>query len=108
MGEEMFLSIDPGGILEIEVNNKTFQKSLPQPMVGGFCFNKTLDEYNYYDIAVVKEADIVSVSSCTNCSYSYAVCDNAEKNGWCNLLSTVGLFPGLNTTCCTGHCLCCP
>lgn len=108
MGEEISLSIDTTGILEIEVTDKTFQKSLPQPMTGGFCFKKTLDEFIYYDISVVKEAGIVSVSSCTNCSYSYAVCENAEKNGWCNLLSAEELFPGLNTTCCNGHCLCCP
>ena len=105
-GVEYNMTVDPTGWLVIILNNRTYQKKLPQPMVGGFCFKDT--DLNFINLTVRKEADLVSLSSCFDCSYSYAVCLNAEHNGWCDWLSGPGLFPGFNETCCNDHCLCCP
>ncbi len=107
MGEDYTISVDDYGMLTINYYNKSYFKALPQPMMGGFCFSPTEQKYDYYDLTVTKDAGVVSLSSCFNCSYSYAVCKNAEKNGWCDWLSRPELFPGFNSSCCSGHCLCC-
>jgi hypothetical protein len=105
MGEDYTMSVDEIGWMIIYYNNATYQKAMPQPMAGGFCLKA--NSVNYYNLTVSKEADLVSLSSCTDCGYSYAVCMNADKNGWCDWLSDPGMFPGFNETCCNDHCKCC-
>ena len=98
------ITIDNYRELVITYKNKEYVRILPDYVVGGFCFKQ--NNLPYYELAVTKFADIISVSSCFNCSYSFAICANAEKYGWCVMQDT--LFPGFNETCCTGHCKCCP
>jgi len=106
MGNTYNLSIDNVGIITMSYNNREYHgKKLEQPMVGGFCPDTS--QYPYYNFTVSKEAGIVSLASCFNCRYSYAVCYNAELNNWCDWLSQPALFPGFNVTCCSDHCLCC-
>jgi len=105
MDDEFSLTVDDIGWVIIEYHNTTYSKAMPQPMVGGLCFNDT--NLNYINLSVSKDADLVSLSSCTDCSYSYAVCMNAERNNWCNWLSQPAMFPGFNETCCSDHCKCC-
>jgi len=104
MGTEFNLSIYEN-MLSITFMDEDYDEALPQPSVGGFCFKDS--NYNYYNLTVMRQAGLVSISSCNDCSYSYAVCLNAEKNNWCDWLSQPGLFPGLNETCCSDNCLCC-
>jgi len=105
LNSEINLSVEDDGSLTLYYGGKKYSKFLPQPMVGGFCFNDT--GLNFFNLTVSKDADLVSLSSCVDCRYSYAVCNNAEDNGWCDWLSSPGLFPGFNETCCSDHCLCC-
>jgi len=104
LGNTLNLSVEEG-VLNIRYLNQDYAKYLPQPMVGGFCYNNS--DQIYFNVTVSKNAGLVSLSSCTDCRYSYAVCMNAEKNSWCDWLSQPSLFPGLNETCCSDNCLCC-
>ncbi len=105
LGKEINLSIDEVGTLILTVQDSQYYKDLPQPLIGGFCYNGT--DRNYYNVTITRESGIVSVSSCQDCRYSYAMCKNAEDMLWCDWLSDPGLFPGFNETCCADHCLCC-
>jgi len=104
MGEPYNMSVEAGD-LYIRYRGEDSLKVLPQPLLGGFCFPHS--GLNYYNITITRDAGIVSMSSCAECRYSYAVCYNAEDNNWCDLLSGPSLLPGFNESCCTDHCLCC-
>jgi hypothetical protein len=105
LGEDYNMSI-AGSMLNINFHGEDHGKTLPQPAVGGFCFPAS--RLNYYNISIMRQSGVVSVSSCSECRYSYAVCQNAEDNGWCDWLSSPMLLPGFNETCCEDHCVCCP
>ena len=98
MGEEYSIIVDESGWVIITFQNSTYYKAMPQPMVGGFCLTET--DYNYLNLTVSKDDDLVSLSSCADCSYSYAECKDAEDNSSCDV-------PGFNETCCSDHCKCC-
>lgn len=104
-GNSYNLSIDNQNELVIIYNDKPYVKYLPGYVMGGFCFNSS-DSGAYYELAVSKFEDVVSLSSCFDCGWSYAVCANAEKFGLCSVQEA--LYPGFNETCCKGHCKCCP
>jgi len=92
--------------LTVKFNNKEYVEFLPAYVMGGFCFDPA-DTSNFYELSVSKSLGIVSLSSCFDCGWSYAVCANAEKDGLCKFQDDLW-GGGFNETCCTGHCKCCP
>ncbi len=104
-GNDYNLSIDNHDELVVTYNGKQYVKFLPSYVMGGFCFNSS-DDSPYYGLSVSRYEDVVSLSSCFDCGWSYAVCANAEDYGLCSVQEA--LYPGFNETCCKGHCKCCP
>lgn len=104
-GNNYTINITGNRLLEIKYDAIVYPKYLPTYVMGGFCFSGA-EEYGGYELAVTKDRGIVSLSSCFNCSYSYAMCANAEANGLCAFTDSIS--PGFNESCCRGHCRCCP
>jgi hypothetical protein len=107
LGETYNLSILDSTILVVNYTGNQHTMFLPGYVKGGFCLNPTTDtDPYYYHVIITKNAGIVSVSSCPDCAYSYAMCDNADRNpGMCDWMES--FFPGFKTECCNGNCKCC-
>jgi hypothetical protein len=103
-GVPFSLNIENHTTLVITMEGKDYVKALPAFVMGGFCNNNNTNE-SRFNLSVSRDFDVVSLSSCYECAYSYAQCANAELMGLCAAMD--GFFPGFNSTCCSGHCRCC-
>jgi hypothetical protein len=103
MGVPFNLTIENHSTLVINMEGKDYTKGLPTFVMGGFCMNGTSGPR--YNLSISRDFDIVSVSSCYNCTYSYAQCANAQMMGLCDSMDT--FFAGFKSVCCSGHCRCC-
>lgn len=104
MGKPYTIEIVNHTALIISIDNGSYAYGLPTFVMGGFCMNNTGGAY--YNLSISRESDIVSLSSCYNCTYSYAWCANAQKMGLCGDIDT--WFPGSLDVCRKGHCKCLP
>ncbi len=68
---------------------------------GNFLFNDTEPDDAFYELVIRKDYGIISVTSCPDCGYPFAVCDNAQWNGWCGFMD--GLSPGFRDECSSGY-----
>jgi hypothetical protein len=102
-GKALTLSVENDTFLYLKLGDEPASDGLPYYAVGGFCFGTQTGPY--YNLSVTREGDIVSLSSCFNCSITYASCTNAEKMGMCDAIE--GLEPGYKKTCCNGYGKCC-
>jgi hypothetical protein len=105
-GRPYTLNISDNSILELDMEGISYYRILPTFVMGGFCFNATTDKGDFYNLSVTRDYDIISLSSCYNCTYSYAQCANADNMTLCDAME--GFFPGFKKICCDGHCKCCP
>jgi hypothetical protein len=108
-GLSLNISVENDTFLFLMLGNETDSAGLPSFAVGGFCFKGLGGPF--YNLSVTRGADIVSLSSCYNCTWSYAECSNAEKLDFgasgtgCDVYNA--WFPGFKDICCNGHCKCC-
>jgi hypothetical protein len=101
MGKPYLLDVENHDTLIVTLDGKPYVRYLPTYVMGGFC--------NYtggttFNLSISKEFDMVSLSSCYNCTYSYAQCANAQTMGLCDTMDT--FFPGFKKICQNGHCKC--
>lgn len=104
MGSTYNLSIENSMILVVKLQNQTFARILPGYVLGGICLKRDYDPTRFH-LMISKNAGLVSLSACPDCGYSYAVCDNADRQALCDQVES--LFPGFRQECCEGHCKCC-